>query len=215
MRSPDLSSAVHSALATAILCLPAAVLHAQSEAEHTMPMPTAPGAGEAASPPPPSTAGEWLDPPLPAGMTLDEVLDAAAGEPPTEYHLPVMDSQIYDLLLVEQLEWRVDDGGPDALGWDALAWIGGDYHKLVVKAEGEAGFEGPDEGESETDVLYSYLVSPFWTAQAGVQYANGWEPDAYDDTWSLALAPAGPRPGALRGRRERSTSPRTRTCPSG
>ena len=80
-------------------------------------------------------------------------------------------------------------------GLDALAWIGGDYHKLVVKAEGEAGFEGPDEGESETDVLYSYLVSPFWTAQAGVQYANGWEPDAYDDTWSLALALQGLAPG--------------------
>ena len=164
--------------------------------------------------PPPATPGEWLDPPLPAGMTLDEVLDAAAGEPPTEYHLPVMDSQIYDLLLVEQLEWRVDDGGPDALGWDAPAWIGGDYHKLVVKAEGEAGFKGPDEGETETEWLYSYLVSPFWTAQAGVQYANEWEPDAYDDTWSLALAVQGLAPGLFEVDAMLS-SPRTRTCPSG
>ena len=65
----------------------------------------------------------------------------------------------------------------------------------MVKAEGEAGFESPDEGETETDVLYSYLVTPFWSAQAGVQYANAWEPDAYDDTYSLALAVQGLAPG--------------------
>ena len=199
MRSPDPRFTARHALAAALLLLLTPVLRAQPEPEHTMSMPMleTPGApsAETTSPPAPATAGEWLDPPLPTGMTLDEVLDAAAGDPPTEYHLPVMDSQIYDLLLVEQLGWRIDDGGPDTLGWDALYWVGGDYHKLVVKAEGGAGFEGPDEGESETDVLYSYLVTPFWSAQAGLQYANAWAPGVYDDTYSLALAVQGLAPG--------------------
>ena len=60
--------------------------------------------------------------------------------------------------------------------------------------EGEAVFEGDDEGETETDLLYSRLVTPFWNAQIGVQYANGWTRDDYEDRWSGVIGLQGMAP---------------------
>lgn len=128
-------------------------------------------------------------PPLPQGMTLDEVLDRAASPPPQEYPDPVPDDQSYLFTMFDQLEYRAaldESRGP--LGWEAQGWFGGDFQKFWWKNEGEAVFEGEDEGESETDLLYSRLISPFWNAQVGVQYANGWTSDSYEDRWSGVIA---------------------------
>jgi copper resistance protein B len=55
-------------------------------------------------------------------------------------------------------------------------------------------FEGADEGESETDLLYSQLVTPFWNLQTGIQYANGWEAGNYEDRWSAVAGIQGLAP---------------------
>ena len=124
-------------------------------------------------------------PSVPDGMTLDDVLEIAASPPPAGYPAVVPDDAIYVFTLVEQLEYRAQDVGRDPLGWSAQGWVGGDFDKFRWKSEGEAVFEGRDEGESETDLLYSRLVSPFWDFQAGVRYANEWTGDGeYEDTWS-------------------------------
>jgi copper resistance protein B len=86
----------------------------------------------------------------------------------------------------EKFEYRIADDGdtPDHLGWEVQGWFGRDFHKFWWKHEGEAVFDGPDSGETETDLLYSRLVTPFWNFQAGVQYANEWHTDDYHDRWS-------------------------------
>lgn len=134
-------------------------------------------------------------PPLPEGMTLDEVFDYAESDPPASFPDPVLDDQLYAFALFDQLEYRVtDDDAPDHLGWEAEGWVGGDINRFWWKNEGEAVFDGPDEGESETDLLYSRLVTPFWNVQTGVQYANEWSADDYEDRWSYVLALQGMAP---------------------
>ena len=141
-------------------------------------------------PPPPVD-----DPPLPEGMTLDEVFDYAETPPPPDYPRPVPDDRIYAFTFFEQVEYRMDTGGaPDHLGWEVQGWIGRDFNKFWWKHEGEAVFEGTDEGESETDLLYSRLITPFWNLQFGVQYANEWESSDYEDRWSAVAAVQGLAP---------------------
>lgn len=136
------------------------------------------------------------DPPaLPEGMTLEETLDRAGRPPPEDYPDPVLDDAAHAFALFDQLEVRAAlDDSADLLGWEAQGWFGYDLDRLWWKSEGEARFEGADEGEAETDLLYSRLVSPFWNLQAGVRYSNEWTEDDYQDTWSAALAVEGLAP---------------------
>lgn len=136
-------------------------------------------------------------PPLPEGMSLDEVLGRASRPPPPHYPEPVPDDVPRFFTLVEQLEYRVQDQGPDQLGWEAQGWLGYDYDRVWWKSEGENVFEGADEGESENDLLYSRWITSFWNAQIGVQYANEWAGQDYRDRWSGALALQGLAPGRV------------------
>lgn len=81
---------------------------------------------------------------------------------------PVNDQQIFWLILVDELEYRLKDG-QDTLNWDAVSWVGGDYERLWIKTEGEVGLEEGD-GEAEIQLLYGRLISPFFDLQAGVRY---------------------------------------------
>lgn len=92
---------------------------------------------------------------------------------------PVDDSQIFWLLLVDQLEYRANDG-EDTFNWDAISWVGGDYQRLWIETEGDVGLESGD-GESELQLLYGKLISPFWDFQAGIKY---------DQVFSSAGGPA-------------------------
>ena len=137
-----------------------------------------------------------IDPAIPAGMTLDEVLEYAESPPPGNFPDPVPDDKLYAFTLFDQLEYRAatDNEAADRLGWDAQGWIGGDFNKFWWKNEGEAAFDGPDEGETETDLLYARLITPFWYAQVGAQYANEWTQDDYEDRWSGVIALQGLAP---------------------
>ncbi|MBW2130931.1 MAG: copper resistance protein B [Deltaproteobacteria bacterium] len=132
---------------------------------------------------------------IPAGMTLDEVFEFA-DLPPPDFPVPIHDDKLYAFTLVDQLEYRVatDDATAGHLAWEIQGWIGGDFNRFWWKNEGEAAFEGTDEGETETDLLYSRLITPFWYAQVGVQYANEWNRDDYDDRWSGVIALQGLAP---------------------
>ena len=50
---------------------------------------------------------------------------------------------------------------------DFKGWIGGDYNKIVLKAERNALKE-----ESKASILFSRNISEFWDAQAGYSYAK-------------------------------------------
>lgn len=135
------------------------------------------------------------EPAIPEGMTLEQVFGIAESPPPANFPEPVPDDKLYAFLLFEQLEYRVaNDETDDHLGWEAQGWIGGDFHKFWWKNEGEAVFDDPDEGEMETDLLYSRLITPFWSFQMGVQYANTWGEGDDDDRWSGVIALQGLAP---------------------
>lgn len=155
-------------------------LHGESAAEHQKSAPRAPE----------------NEPAIPAGMTLDEVFEFSESPPPGNFPVPIPDDKFYAFTLFDQLEYRAasDDATADHLGWDAQGWIGGDFNRFWWKNESEAAFDGPDEGETETDLLYSRLITPFWYTQVGAQYANEWNQDDYADRWSGVIALQGLAP---------------------
>ncbi|MGM0555571.1 MAG: copper resistance protein B [Myxococcota bacterium] len=137
-------------------------------------------------------------PALPKGMTLDETLDRAEEEPPDDYPQTVPDDHVYAFLLGEHLEYRFrGTETPDQIGWELQGWFGGDLNKLWWKHDAEFVYESPAAVESETDVLYSRLITPFWNAQAGIQYANEWglSDGDYEDRWSGVIGIQGMAPG--------------------
>lgn len=138
-------------------------------------------------------------PAVPEGMSLEDVFDFAESPPPGHFPPTLHDDRLYAFTLFEQLEYRVgrDDRTDDHLGWEAGGWIGGDFNKVRWKSEGEAIFEGTDAGESETDLLYSRLITPFHDIQIGLQYANEWQADDYHDRWSAVVALEGLAPYKL------------------
>lgn len=139
-------------------------------------------------------ADELPPPQLPEGKTLDDVLDEAMRRPMSEMDGIMSDDALRAFFKFEQLEYRMADTGRDHFGWHGDGWVGYELDKFVIKTEGEVTFDGADEGESETDVLYSRLLTPFWQGQVGLQYANGWSPGDYDDRFSGVVAVAGTLP---------------------
>ena len=127
-------------------------------------------------------------PALPEGQTLDEVLVRAAQGPSPSDVKTLHDDKFYAFWLFDQLEARAPPTGDVHLGWEDLGWVGGDLDRLWWKNEGEWLPADKLAGEMETDLLYGRLITPFWTVQAGAQYANEWSPESYEDTWAAALA---------------------------
>ncbi len=137
-----------------------------------------------------------VEPPeLPDGMTLEQVLDHSARTPPPSYPNPIHDDELYAFTLIKQLEYRAKDHGHDQLGWNAYGFIGYDLDKFWWKSEGDVSFDGISKGESENDFLYSRLITPYWNAQIGFQYANDWKSGDYNDRFSGVLALEGLAPG--------------------
>ncbi len=76
------------------------------------------------------------------------------------------DRAVYTYVSFDELEYRT---GPEerSVGFDAMAWIGGDFNRLWAKGRGErpTGAGGDVEGQ----LLYGRVVSSFWDLQAGVR----------------------------------------------
>lgn len=127
-------------------------------------------------------------PVLPDGQTLEQVLQDAQHSTLPGGVKPVRDQKVYAFWLFDQAELRPSSDGSIPVGWESLGWVGGDRDRLWWKNEGEwAPFAGL-AGETEADVLYGRLVSPFWTVQAGVRYGAEWSTDGYEDRWAGAVA---------------------------
>lgn len=62
--------------------------------------------------------------------------------------------------------------GHDGFSWDGEAWYGGDINRLTIKSEGEGAFGEGLEG-TETQLLYSRAIGPYFNAQAGVRQDFG------------------------------------------
>ena len=79
--------------------------------------------------------------------------------------------------------------GRDGFRWDGEAWYGGDISRLTLKSEGEGVF-GEGIEETETQLLYSRAVGPYFNAQAGIRQDLGPGPDrTYATVGFEGLAP--------------------------
>lgn len=78
-----------------------------------------------------------------------------------------MDDRIYTYVAFDELEY-VPGTDERPVEYDGEMWIGGDYDRLWLKAQGEQStLEGA--GEIEAQALYSRAVTTFWNAQAGLR----------------------------------------------
>ena len=74
---------------------------------------------------------------------------------------------IHGMFRAEELEYGFN-GGTNPVTWDASSWLGGDWNRIWFKSEGE--MPTADLGvESEAQLLYSRLITPFWEFQVGVR----------------------------------------------
>lgn len=75
-----------------------------------------------------------------------------------------LDRKIRVFALADVLEYVPN--GTGSLRIDGLSWIGGDYHRVYLRVDGNQPLRGND-GEIAFDAAYGRLVSPFWTALVG------------------------------------------------
>lgn len=117
------------------------------------------------------------------GYTLEDGKYALAGP----RQLRLADEQNFGSVLFDRLE-RVDGRDGNATAYDAQAWFGRDYDRLVIKAEGD--YARDKFEEARTELLWGHAVANYWDAQFGVRFDSGEGPDR---TW-LALGVQGLAP---------------------
>ena len=91
---------------------------------------------------------------------------AEAQEPPRTTSM-ALERKIRTFLLADVFEYA--PGGTDnPIRLDGLGWIGGDYNRLILRADGDLPTAGGG-GELDAEAFFGRLVSPFWTAIAGAR----------------------------------------------
>ncbi len=104
------------------------------------------------------------------GYTLDSGKYALPGP----RQLRLADEHSFGSLLVDRLE-RVDTREGNATAYEAQAWFGRNYDRVVIKAEGDYG-QGKLQ-EARTELLWGHAIATFWDTQLGVRYDSGVGPD--------------------------------------
>ncbi len=93
---------------------------------------------------------------------------------PGPRELRMADEHNFGALLIDRLERVYTDNG-DTTAYDAQAWFGRDYDRLVLKAEGDIA-RGRLQ-EARTEALWGHAVATFWDTQLGARYDSGVGPD--------------------------------------
>ncbi|WP_136066843.1 copper resistance protein B [Modicisalibacter radicis] len=96
---------------------------------------------------------------------------------PVDWPDPVYDDGRYSQVLIDRLEYRDSAGAPNAWLWDAQGWIGSDENRFWWKSEGEGPIDGGSPENSDLQLLYSRMISPFWNLQSGVRQSFNPDPD--------------------------------------
>lgn len=100
------------------------------------------------------------------GYTLDSGPYALPGQ----RQLRLADEHNFGALLVDRLE-RMNTNDGNVTAYDALAWFGRDYDRLVLKAEGD--IAGGKLQDARTELLWGHAVATFWDTQLGARYDSG------------------------------------------
>ena len=91
--------------------------------------------------------------------------------------LELGDQHNFSSLMADRLESVVTDDQTSAT-YDLQAWFGRDYHRVVLKAEGDV-----DDGkllDAQTELLWGRALAAYWDTQLGVRYDTGEGPER---TW--------------------------------
>jgi copper resistance protein B len=87
-----------------------------------------------------------------------------------EHQMMMADAHPFASILVDRLEWvHARDGNAGA--YEAQAWFGSTYDRLVVKAEGDAA-RGTVH-EARTELLWGHAIASYWDTQLGVRNDAG------------------------------------------
>jgi copper resistance protein B len=119
--------------------------------------------GDAAAPPPPS---DWY---------ADRIYPKGDMEHSRHAMMAENGAQKIAFISFNLAEYQARKGR-DGYRWDGEAWYGGDINRLTVKSEGE-GALGEGIEETETQLLFSRAVGPYFNAQAGIRQDFGPGPD--------------------------------------
>ena len=120
------------------------------------------------------------------GLTLDSGAFALPGP----RQLKMADEHAFWAVTFNRFEYA--DGLSSSLGsvsqYDAQAWYGNSYERLVIKAEGE--LTDNKLAESETQILWGHAISTFWDSQIGLRFDSSEGPSRQWLTFGVqGLAP--------------------------
>ena len=101
----------------------------------------------------------------------------AGGQDFGPFELEFGDTRNFASLLAENFEAASGDGNT-VMAYDLQGWYGGNYNRLVFKAEGDADAGRIEDGR--TELLYGRALRPYWDAQMGLRYDSGEGPER---TW--------------------------------
>lgn len=107
--------------------------------------------------------------------------------------LAMMDWGRETFVLAEVLEYA-PDGVERPVRYDLLGWAGGASNRVWAKADGEHGTRAGG-GETELQLLYGRLISPWWDGQVGVKVDAGYGGGSTRTRTSLAVGVQGLAPG--------------------
>ncbi len=91
-------------------------------------------------------------------------------------HASMEDDPLVTMFLMDRFE--VLDNDENTRVWEGSFWIGYDINKLYIYSEGEATSDGLESSQSE--LVYSRAIAPFWDAQIGLAYDKN---DDASQTW--------------------------------
>jgi len=101
-------------------------------------------------------------------------LDSGAYALPGPRQLRLADEQNFGSLLLNRLE-RVYTNNNNTTAYDAQAWFGRDYNRLVIKAEGNVA-QGKLQ-DARTELLWGHAVASYWNTELGVRHDGGTGPN--------------------------------------
>lgn len=114
-------------------------------------------------------------PPVPADHAADTVYDPVAMAKARATLRQEHGGARYGMVLFDLAEIQPGPGGA-SYRWDAEAWFGGDFDRLVIKSEGEGETRGALEA-AEAQVLWGHAIAPYVDLQTGIRYDLRPRPD--------------------------------------
>jgi len=114
-------------------------------------------------------AGNAPPPPVQHDRSADPFYGAAAMADAEARMMRAHGGTTQHQILFNLAEYQAHHGG-DSYRWSGEAWVGGDVQRLVIKSEGEGGFNERLDS-ADVQALYSRAIDPYWNAQVGIRQA--------------------------------------------